>query len=207
MPRFLKPAAVFGSSFDLRGSLLSVFPSRILLLVALCNLLRSGLYRDSRRCLLMESGACAKPSSGIFPVSMRPGQPRLEAHFRLVGRGKSGCERSNVLHRWKKETRFLHRRERTGRKAWPSDRPIGGEARRGRAQDRRAPECRLRVWGKPNLSLRCDRCYDKAGKLIRLEVNAVHLQHRENWVAVERCVKAPAARLRKVLIAFLPWSS
>jgi hypothetical protein len=47
----------------------------------------------------------------------------------------------------------------------------------------RCPECRLRVWGKPDLSLLCGRCYDEGGKLVRLEVNAIYLQHRESWVA------------------------
>ncbi|MES2437474.1 MAG: hypothetical protein V4584_00315 [Verrucomicrobiota bacterium] len=47
----------------------------------------------------------------------------------------------------------------------------------------RCPKCRLRVWGKPNLSLLCGRCHEESGELVRLEVNAVYLQDRESWVS------------------------
>lgn len=45
------------------------------------------------------------------------------------------------------------------------------------------PECRLRVWGKPDLPILCGRCYDARGEIIRLEVNAVYLQQRQSWVS------------------------
>jgi len=44
------------------------------------------------------------------------------------------------------------------------------------------PECRLRVWGKPDLSVICGRCYD-GGAVVRLEVTAVYLQGAGSWVA------------------------
>lgn len=49
----------------------------------------------------------------------------------------------------------------------------------------RCPKCRLRVWGKPNLSILCGHCHDGSGEIIRLEVNAVYLKHRESWVAAD----------------------
>jgi hypothetical protein len=45
------------------------------------------------------------------------------------------------------------------------------------------PECRARAWGKPGLSLICGKCFDSAGEIIRLEVNAIYLQEKDRWVS------------------------
>lgn len=47
----------------------------------------------------------------------------------------------------------------------------------------RCPKCRMRVWGKPDLSILCGRCHEESGELVRLEVNAMYLQDRESWVS------------------------
>lgn len=44
------------------------------------------------------------------------------------------------------------------------------------------PECRMRVWGKPDLSVICGSCFD-GGQVVRLEVNALYLKAADRWVA------------------------
>ena len=43
------------------------------------------------------------------------------------------------------------------------------------------PDCRMRVWGKPGLSVICGICFD-GGVVNRLEVTAMYLQNSGRWV-------------------------
>ena len=47
------------------------------------------------------------------------------------------------------------------------------------------PDCRMRVWGKPGLSVICGTCFD-GGVVSRLDVTAMYLQNSGRWVGARR---------------------